>query len=130
MAISYDLVIPVGDTWRSPRWALVIGDEVIDLADGWTVKAQVRSYRQAPTTLHQWTTGDGVELGTATFDVGGDEVTGATARLHLTAAESTTLAGMTGVWDLEVSHPTWDDGALYRKTLITGRVRTEGEVSR
>lgn len=131
MSITADLTIPLGDTWRSPRWALVVGDTVVDLADGWTVRAQARYPGQRSVVLHEWTAaGGGVEFGTADFQIAGQPVTGTTVRLRVTATESEALTEWFGVWDLEVSHPTFDNGLLWRKTLVSGRARTTGDVTR
>lgn len=129
MTTSYDLTIRQGDTWRSPRWALVIGDQAIDLTNEWTIEAQARAYPQARAVLWSWSTGDGIELGTAQFTVDEVPVTGSTVRLHLTAEQSSTLDVFAGVWDLEVNHPTFDNGAPYRKTIVSGRIRIVAEVT-
>lgn len=131
MTIEADLEIPLGDTWHSKRWALVVGDEVIDLTDGWTVRAQARGPGGRSMVLHEWSTDNGgVELGTAEFDVAGEPVTGSTMRLRVSATESQDMPVWYGVWDLEVSHPTFDNGALWRKTLVSGQARARGDVTR
>ena len=132
MTITSHLEIPLGDTWHSKRWALVVGGEVIDLTDGWTVRAQVRApFMGGTSVLHEWTTEDGgVELGTAEFEVAGTPVTGATMRLRIGASESQSMAEWYGVWDLEVSHPTFDNGELWRKTLVSGSARARADVTR
>lgn len=127
---SYDPVIRIGDTWRSPRWALVIAGEPVDLTDGWTVKAQARAYSTAQTPLYTWDLDDGIELGTAPLTVDGQEVTGSTVRLRLTAAQTAAMDVWAGDWDLEVSHPTFDNGDLYRKTIVTGRAKTVQDTTR
>lgn len=128
MAIAADLVIPIGDTWRSRRWAIVIGGTVIDLTTDWRVRAQMRRGGRGGDVLHEWTGTAGVELGSAQFLVGDTETTGTTLRLHLPA--STTFSPGSAVWDLEIEHPTFDNGALYRKTVLAGHVRLVGDVTR
>ena len=131
MALSQDLEIPLGDTWRSPRWALVVGDTVVDLADGWTVRAQARYPGGRSAVLYSWTVdGGGIEFGTADFTVAGETVTGSTVRLKIGATESEAMGEWRGEWDLEVSHPTFDGGQLWRKTLVRGQARTVADVTR
>ena len=129
MPVTHDLRILTGDTWRSPRWAVVIGADPVDLTDGWSVKAQIRAWPQSGTAIHSWGP-TGVDLDTADVQVGGTTLTTSTVRLRLTAAQTAALGAVAGVWDLEISHPTFDNGELYRKTLVTGRVSSTEDVTR
>lgn len=126
-----DFEIRIGDTWWSPKtWAVYIDGAGVDLTDGaWTVKAQIRRRARDLDVLHDFATA-GVVLGTATAEVQGQQVQTSTVRLHIPATVAATLGEWTGVWDLELSHPTRGlDGGLWRKTIRGGRARVFWDVT-
>lgn len=126
-----DYAILIGDTWWSPQtWAIIINGEGIDLTDpAWSVNAQIRR-RPDSEVLHDFT-GDGIVIGSATFDVNGSPVVASTVRLYIPAETTATFNEWWGVWDVQLTHPTRGrDGVLWRRTFRSGKVRTIRDVTR
>lgn len=120
---DYDYL--AGDTFHGDWLALIIGDLPIDLSSGWTVRAQVvdRSTRAEILDL-------GVQHGTATVSVGGVPTSVATVRIHIPASVSESADVYVGSYDVEVSHPTFDSGVEYRRTVTGGVLRARKDVTR
>jgi hypothetical protein len=129
VAVTADLDIIIGDTYRSPRWAVVIAGQAVDLTDGWTVRAQIRQ-RLGPSTLLHDFTGTGIELGTAAVDVAGESVSTSTIRLWVPPNVSEAFNEFVGRWDCDIYHPTFDGGSPYRRTILTGAARARWDVTR
>lgn len=128
-----DLTFRLGDTWAAPEaWALVIGDEGVDLTTGWTVLAQARD--ATGNLLAEWSTADGrVLLGTAevqiTYSDDTPPATVQTSTVQLThpAAATTTWAPFVAAFDCQVSRGPGDDPERY--TLAAGTMRATRDVT-
>jgi hypothetical protein len=130
VAVAQDLDIKVGDTFWSPRWAVLVSGVPVDLTDGWTVRAQVRSRADSVTVLHEFT-GDGVLVTAPTEGEDPDTTVPSTVQLYIPASEAAALTEWVGVWDLEIEHPTAGLGGVpYRKTVLSGLARTTWDVTR
>lgn len=122
---STDYVTKMGDTFYG-RWiAVVIGGTPVDLSTGWQVRAQVRD-RSSDVKLFDL----GIQLGTATIPLDGNQVTVSTARIYIPAAASEAAGPFVGNWDMEISHLTFDNGSLYRRTVDGGSIRSRRDVTR
>lgn len=130
--VRRDLVVYIGDTWYSDqRWALIVAGAGVDLSDGWTVNAQARANRKDPDILHEWTEANGgIILTEVEVVVNGDPVTTSAVQLKVAAGESDAWDWSLADWDLQVSHPTFDGGELYRRTLVLGTIRPDRDVTR
>jgi hypothetical protein len=130
MAITADLDIKVGDTFWSPRWAVLIAGVPVDLTAGWTVRAQIRPRPDSATVLHTFT-GAGVRVTAPQAGEEPDTTVPSTVQLHIPPAVSETFTEWVGAWDLEIEHPTFGlGGALYRQTVLSGVARTTWDVTR
>lgn len=123
--LTHDYELRAGDTFYGDWLAVVIGGVPADLSAGWIIRAQVRD-RSSDVELFEL----GIQLGTASVPINGTPVTVSTVRVHIPAAASETAGPFVGVWDLEISHLTFDNGVLYRKTLDGGSIRSRRDVTR
>lgn len=123
--LTHDYTFRSGDTFYGDWIAVVIGGTPIDLSSGWQVRAQVRDTR-SETKLFDLST----QLGTASIPLNGDQVTVSTVRIHIPAGASGTEGPFTGVWDMEIVHPTFDNGSLYRRTVDGGVLKSRRDVTR
>lgn len=115
MPIRADLVIPRGQAWAGPLWALV-GDqgEAVSLL-GRTVHAQARAALAEPEVLHEWSTARGNAVVTPVevsyLDEEGAEHTVTTDAVSLLVPASVSAAWKweIGVYDVLVLDPTNPD---------------------
>jgi hypothetical protein len=130
LAVTADLDIKVGDTFSSPRWAVLISGSPVDLTDGWTVRAQIRPRAGGTTVLHAFTD-SGVQITAPEPGEEPDTTVPSTVQLHIPATVAAAFTEWVGVWDLEIEHPTYGlGGTLYRKTVLSGVARTTWDVTR
>lgn len=130
MTVNVDLDIKIGDTFWSPRWAVVISGTPVDLTSNWTMRAQIRARPDSTTVLHTFT-GVGVQVTAPVPDEDPDLVVPSTVQLYIPPATTQTFTEWVGVWDLEIEHPTFGlGGTLYRKTVLSGAARTTWDVTR
>lgn len=126
--LTHDYTMRTGDTFFGDWIAVVIGGTPVDLSTGWQVRAQVRD-RSTDAKLFDL----GIQLGTATinFPTGSsNQVTVSTARIHIPASASEAAGPFVGNWDMEISHLTYDNGSLYRRTVDGGSIRSRRDVTR
>lgn len=123
--LTHDYALRTGDTFFGDWLAVVIGGTPVDLSTGWQVRAQVRD-RSSDVKLFDL----GIQLGTATITLTGNQVTVATVRIHIPASASEAAGPFVGEWDLEISHQTFDSGSLYRRTIDGGSIRSRRDVTR
>lgn len=123
--LEHDYTLRTGDTFHGDWIAVVIGGTPVDLSTGWQVRAQVRD-RSSDVKLFDL----GIQLGTASIPLGGNQVTVSTVRIHIPAAASAAAGPFVGNWDLEISHQTFDNGSLYRRTVDGGSIRSRRDVTR
>lgn len=126
------LTVRHGDTYLSPTWAIVIDGAAVDLATGWTVRAQARTQEDILVLDWATTAGTDVLLGTAGVTVGGEEITTSTIRLYLSPAATSLLTPRTTLtFDIEIENPTYGPlGDLYRVTVVSDALRVSGDVTR
>lgn len=130
MAVTADLDIKIGDTFRSERWAVVIGGEPVDLTDGWTARAQIRPRPDCDTVLHEFS-GAGVVVTAPEAGEDEDTVVPSTVQLYAPDTVTADLGEWVAVWDLELYHPTYGVGGTpYRRTVLSGVARTRWDVTR
>lgn len=121
-----DLTFRVGDTFTGPVWAVVVAGAPVDLADGWTVRAQTRLRPGDPTVLMEWSTANGrVLLGSATVPRSdGSSITTSTVQLTHPAAAASALVPFVGRYDCEIT-----DGTRTH-TITDGTVVATRDVTR
>lgn len=130
MAVTADLDIKVGDTFWSPRWAVIIAGNAVDLTQGWTVRAQIRPRPDSMVILHDFT-GDGVKVTAPTAGEEPDTTVPSTVQLHIPDAVTAEFTEWLGEWDLEIYHATYGTGGTpFRKTVLSGIARTTWDVTR
>jgi hypothetical protein len=128
--VSADLDITIGDTFWSPRWAIVLGGAAVDLAAGWSVRAQVRQRPDAGEVLYTFDPSD-TEITTVSVQVGGVATDTSAVRLYIPATVTETFEPWSGAWDLELANTELGPGeTLYRKTVLGGRARARQDVTR
>jgi hypothetical protein len=128
VALIADLDIKIGDTFWSPRWAVLIGGSPVDLTDGWVVRAQIRPLPSAETVLHTFT---GIQITAPQAGTEPDTTVPSTVQLYIAPAVTQAFTAWVGFWDLEIEHPTFGlGGSLYRKTVLSGLARTTWDVTR
>jgi hypothetical protein len=125
-----DLNIYIGDTYWSPRWAVVLRGEPVDLTTGWSVNSQVRRQPSAAEIIYEFDPDDTV-ITTVVVSVDGAQMETSAIQLYIPATVSAEFEPWTGAWDLEIVHPTLAVGGTpYRKTLVLGTARTRRDVTR
>ena len=123
--LTHDYSLRTGDTFFGDWIAVVIGGTPVDLSTGWQVRAQVRD-RSSDEKLFDL----GIQLGTATIPLDGSQTTVSTVRVHIPASASEAAGPFVGNWDMEISHPTFDNGSVYRRTVDGGSIRSRRDVTR
>lgn len=121
---SRDYEFLTGDTLYGDWLAVIINGSPVDLSTVWVVRAQVRD--RSGVKLFDLTT----QLGTSTITLNGVETSVSTVRLHIPASASESEGPFAGVYDVEVEHPTFDSGVLYRQTVAGGKIKSKRDVTR
>ncbi len=118
----------VGDTWIGPAWGVIVDGVAVNLASGWTVRAQARQRPEHPDVLMEWSIAAGrVLLGSATVPrPDGSTLTVSTVRLTHTAASSAVLVPFVGRYDCEIV----ETATGITHTIAAGTVRAERDVTR
>lgn len=118
----------VGDTWVGPAWGVIVDGIAVDLAAGWTVRAQARRRPEHPDVLMEWSTALGrVLLGTAVVTrADGSTVTTSTIRLTHTASAAAALQPFGGHYDCEIVQTA--TGVTH--TIAAGTVHAVRDVTR
>lgn len=123
--VTQDYEFLTGDTFYGKWLTVVIDDNPLDLSTVWVVRAQVRD-RSTGVKLFDLAT----QLGTSQITLNGVLTNVSTVRLHIPATASTTQGPFMGVYDIEVEHPTFDSGVLFRSTIAGGKLRSKQDVTR
>ena len=129
--LRVDLSFLLGDTWAAAEaWAVVINDAAVDLAVGWTVRAQARPSSPDSTVLFEWsTTNSRVLLGTAAVTLStGVTVTTSTVRLRHSAIATAAVQPFVGELDCQIERG--DPADPERYTIAAGSVRARRDVTR
>jgi len=127
VSLRADLIIPIGDSWWSPLWAVLRTGQPVDLTDGWEVRAQARSRAGDPMTFYEWNLADDhILLGTASVSLtpGALAIETSTVQMYHPGVASEEWPVWEGVYDLEIRK---DDDVF---TLTHGSVRTTRDVTR
>lgn len=122
--LNQDYEFRTGDTFHSDWFAVIIAGDPVDLSSGWLIRSQIRD------SLDEVIADLGINLGTATITVDGVPVEASAVRIHIPATASRDAGSFVASWDLEITHPTYDDGDLYRKTIAGGMIRSRRDVTR
>lgn len=108
-----DLTIPQGTTWEV-RWPVQNDDGTPADLDGWLVRAQARTSKTAPVTLHEWSNA-----------AGNASLIDASVSLRVAPEESSAWEWSSAVFDVEIHHT---DGRVAR--ITQGRLMVDSEVTR
>jgi len=113
----------LGDTWRSPIWAVLVDDLPVDLSTGgWTVRCQARRRPNAP-VIYEWTNfNGGIQLDTAEVVYGNTGETGNTSTIQIVND-----ADVTDEWDpfsadFEIEIERGSGNNHERHTVVSGRM--------
>ena len=111
-----DLIVRQGDDWAM-EWPVLGSDgDPLNVATGYTVKAQVRPNARSTTVLHEWTGPSSTA-----------ELVGTALTLKIPAATSAAwAAGWGGVYDIELTETS--SGRVAR--IAQGSIQLDPEVTR
>lgn len=113
----------LGDTWRSPVWAVLVDDLPVDLSTGgWVTRCQARRGPRGP-LLHEWTDSNGgIQLSTADVVFGDTGESGETSTIQIVndADETDTWDPFSADFEVEIERGSGDN--MERHTVLSGRM--------
>lgn len=128
--LDYDLDIRIGDSYLSPRWAIVIAGAAVQLEPNWTVRAQIRAQADDVVPLFEFDS-EQILITTVTVQVAGVEVDTSAIQLYIPPPVSETFTAWSGVWDCEIANSAYGPGGTeYRRTIVGGQALLTGDVTR